>query len=118
MGNLQKIVTSLHQQTQRNYLQRMLDDKVHSMEIAKQYEYDYWDGDRKFGYGGYRYIPGRWKPVAEQLIEIYNLDEKSSILDIGCGKGFLLYEIKLLLPNIKVMGIDVSEHGLKNSKKK
>jgi len=104
-------------QTKRDYLHRMVDDKVHCMKIAKQYEYDYWDGDRRYGYGGYKYIPGRWKKVAEQLIKIYGLDENSSILDVGCGKGFLLYEIKLLLPNIKVLGIDISEHGLKNSKK-
>ena len=83
---------------------------------AKEYEFDYWDGDRRYGYGGYKYIPGRWKPVAEKLIENYNLDNSSSILDIGCGKGHLLYELKQLLPELKIKGIDISDHGIKNSK--
>ena len=95
MGKLVNFVTSLHKATKRKYIDRMIDDKVNCMLKAKQYEYDYWDGDRRYGYGGYKYIPGRWKPVAEQLINNYNLNNESSILDIGCGKGYLLYELKL-----------------------
>ncbi len=116
MGNLLNIVTSLHQSTKRNYLERMNDDKINCMLKAKEYEFDYWDGDRRFGYGGYKYIPGRWKPVAEKLISEYNLTNKSSILDVGCGKGFLLYELKLLLPNLKVSGFDISKHGISSAK--
>tara|TARA_B100002051_G_C16695369_1_gene617829 strand:- start:935 stop:1600 length:666 start_codon:yes stop_codon:yes gene_type:complete len=111
MGNNKNFVTSLHQATKRKYIDRMIDDKVNCMLKAKEYEYDYWDGDRRFGYGGYKYIPGRWKPVAEKLIANYNLTNDSSILDIGCGKGFLLYELKLLLPKLKIKGIDISNHG-------
>lgn len=114
MGNLLEFVTPLHQATQRKYLDRMVDDKVNCMLKAKEYEFDYWDGDRRHGYGGYKYIPGRWKPVAENLINTYNLTNDSSILDVGCGKAFLLYEIKLILPNIKIAGFDVSSHGLKS----
>ena len=91
MGQLLNIVTPLHRSTPRNYLERMLDDKVCCMVKAKEYDYDYWDGDRRYGYGGYRYIPGRWKPVAEALIDIYNLGKGSRVLDVGCGKAFLLY---------------------------
>ena len=69
MGQLLKIMTPLHQATQRDYLARMQDEKAHCMQIAKQYEKDYWDGNRRYGYGGYKYIPGRWKPVAEALIK-------------------------------------------------
>ena len=116
MGQLRKIVTPLHQATKRDYLARMQDEKIHCMEIAKQYEKDYWDGDRRYGYGGYRYIPGRWKPVAEALIDFYNINEKSKILDIGCGKGFLLYELKLLIPKLEICGIDISEHGFNEAK--
>jgi ubiquinone/menaquinone biosynthesis C-methylase UbiE len=116
MGQLLEIVTPLHQATQRDYLARMQDEKVHCMEIAKQYEKDYWDGDRRYGYGGYKYMAGRWKPVAEELIKIYKLTNQSSVLDVGCGKGFLLYELKLLLPGLKVVGFDISEHGLANAK--
>ena len=57
-------------------------------------------------------MAGRWKPVAEKLIENYNLTNNSSVLDVGCGKAYLLYEIKLLLPRLKVVGFDISKHGL------
>ena len=67
------------------------------MKIAKKYGKQYWDGNRKFGYGGYRYIPGRWESVAKKLIIDYKLSNKSNILDLGCGKGYLLYEIKKIL---------------------
>ena len=116
MGKLVNFVTSLHQATSRDYLARMIDEKVHCMLKAKEYEKDYWDGDRRYGYGGYKYLPGRWKPVAESLIREYELDNDSSILDVGCGKAFLLYEIKLILPEIKISGFDISNHGLESAK--
>jgi len=116
MGKLVDYVTLLHQSTSRDYIDRMVDEKVHCMLKAKEYEADYWDGDRRFGYGGYKYIPGRWKPVAGALIENYNLTNNSSVLDVGCGKGYLLYEMKLLLPELKIAGFDISKHGLAEAK--
>ena len=112
MGKKLNIVTPLHQATKRDYLARMVDNKVEAMLVAKEYEERYWDGDRRYGYGGYKYIPGRWKPVAEELIKEYKLTNQSSILDVGCGKAFLLYEIQLLLPEINITGFDISKHGL------
>ena len=112
MGNLLNIVTALHESTKRDYLARMVDDKVGCMLTAKEYEKDYWDGDRRFGYGGYKYIPGRWKPVAETLIQKYKLGPGSKVLDVGCGKGFLLDEMLLLEPELNVTGFDISEHAL------
>ena len=111
MGRLLEVVTPLHRRTKRDYISRMVDDKVNCMLKAKEYEGDYWDGDRRYGYGGYRY-DGRWKPVAEQLIKIYNLAPDAKILDVGCGKGHLLYELKQLLPSSKCFGFDISRHGL------
>lgn len=112
MGRLLNIVTPLHKMTKRDYVARMVDEKVYCMLKAKEYEFDYWDGDRRYGYGGYRYMPGRWKPVAEALINIYNLKKDAKILDVGCGKAYLLYEIKQLLPEAEVVGFDISKHGL------
>ena len=116
MGELVNIVTPLHQATTRNYLARMVDEKIHCMEIAQQYGPDYWDGDRRYGYGGYRFIPGRWQSVARALIDRYQLSESSSVLDVGCGKGFLLYELKMLLPELKIAGFDVSSHGIEGAR--
>ena len=116
MGILQNFVTSLHQQTKRNYIERMQNEKVKCSKIAMKFEKEYWDGDRKFGYGGYKYIPGRWKDVAQKLIDTYKLKSGSNVLDVGCGKGFLLYEMKLLLPDLKISGFDVSKHGIADAK--
>ena len=115
MGNLINIINILHQQTEREYLPRMLDEKVPSMRVAKKYGQEYWDGNRRYGYGGYKY-DGRWRAVAKRLIETYSLTEKATILDVGCGKGFLLYELKQLLPEAQVAGFDISEYGLSNAK--
>jgi ubiquinone/menaquinone biosynthesis C-methylase UbiE len=116
MGRLLNIVTPLHKSTKRDYIGRMMDDKVHCMLKAKEYEFDYWDGDRRYGYGGYRFIEGRWKPVAQALIDIYGLNDSSKILDVGCGKAFLLYEMKKLLPQIEIAGFDISRHGLADAR--
>ena len=99
MEQLRDFITRLHVSTNRDYLARMNDDKIECMKIASQFSEQYWDGDRRLGYGGYKYIPGRWKPVAEQIIKSYNLESGSKVLDVGCGKGFLLYELKLLIPS-------------------
>ena len=114
LGNELSLVTKLHSSTSRNYLARMNDNKVEAMLVAKQYGFDYWDGDRRYGYGGHRYILDRWKPVAEALIERFGLNEKSKILDIGCGKGFLLYEIQKLLPGVSLTGVDYSKYAVEN----
>ncbi len=115
MGQLRHFVTPLHQATKRDYLARMVDDKVKCMKVAKEYGPDYWDGDRRYGYGGYKYMPGRWKPVAEALIKTYGLVAGSKVLDVGCGKGFLLHEMLLLEPELQVTGFDISEHGMNSS---
>jgi len=113
MSRLLNVVTPLHKSTPRKYIDRMVDDKVNCMLKAKEYEEDYWDGNRRFGYGGYKY-DGRWKVVAEKLIETYNLKPDAKILDAGCGKGFLLYEFQKLLPEAELHGFDISQHGLDN----
>ena len=111
MGQLLNLATPLHKKTKRDYVARMVDDKVHCMLKAKEYEFDYWDGDRRYGYGGYKY-DGRWKPVAQQFIDHYKLAPDAKILDVGCGKAHLLHEIKQLLPKSEVVGFDISQHGL------
>ncbi len=114
MGKLLNIVTPLHKRTERDYVGRMIDDKISCMKVALQYGKEFWDGDRRYGYGGYNY-DGRWAVVAEKLIAAYGLSEKARILDVGCGKGFLLYELKKLLPEAEISGFDISEYAMANS---
>ena len=117
IGKLKNYVSLNHKKTKRNYLERMVNEKVFCMQVSKKYGKDYWDGDRKFGYGGYRYIKNYHKPLAEKLIKDYKLTNNSKILDIGCGKGFLLYEIKKILNNIDITGIDISRYAQINAPK-
>ena len=44
------------------------------------------------------------------------LNNDSSILDVGCGKGFMIYDFLKLLPALKIKGIDISDYAIKNSK--
>jgi ubiquinone/menaquinone biosynthesis C-methylase UbiE len=113
---INNIFTFFHKRTKRNYLKRMLDNKPVCMTEARKYDFNYWDGPRKYGFGGYKYIPGLLTPIAKKLIKKYKLSNYSKILEAGCGKGFLLYEIKKILPNIKIYGFDISRYALKNAK--
>ena len=112
-----KIITKNHLKTKRNYLGRMLDSKIKCMNEASRYGKNYWDGKRKYGYGGYKYIEGFQTPIAQKIIKNFNLTNKSRIIDLGCGKGFLLYEIKKILPNIDIVGLDISRYAKRNGKK-
>lgn len=115
MGRLLNVITGLHKRTKRDYLSRMINDKVACSKIAKKYSKDYWDGERRFGYGGYKY-DGRWETIAQEFIKRYKLTKKARILDVGCGKGFLLYEFQKLLPGVEITGFDISEYAIKEAK--
>ena len=88
-------ISKLHKSTKRNYLSRMINQKVKCMKIAKKYGKDYWDGDRKYGYGGYNYIPGRWKSVAKSLIRTYKLKKNSKNIRCGLWKSFFIIRNKV-----------------------
>jgi len=106
----------LHKATARNYLERVtLYDKAACAEVACRFDRDYWDGERCYGYGGYRY-DGRWRVVAEAMTRHYRLVPGMRILDVGCGKGFLLYEFAKLLPGAELAGVDVSEYAIAHAK--
>jgi protein-L-isoaspartate(D-aspartate) O-methyltransferase len=109
----------LHKATKRDYLARVNDPdfpKPRAAELAKKWDYDYWDGDRRINYGGYRYMPGRWEKVARAMVQHYGIKSGDRILDVGCGKGFLLYDFTLVVPGVEVVGIDVSQYAINNSK--
>lgn len=109
---LVNIISDVHKSTKRDYLSRMTPEKPSCMAVSRGYGRDYWDGERKYGYGGYR-DDGRWKEVAKRLIDRYKIDRKTSVLDVGCGKGFLAREIKSLT-DCEMVGCDVSSYALDN----
>ena len=83
-------ITQLHTSTKRDYVQRVVEhDKAECATVAKQWGYDYWDGERQYGYGGYTY-DGRWRVVADAMAKHYGLNAADRNLDVGCGKAFLL----------------------------
>lgn len=109
-------LTSIHKKTERDYIGRVNEvPKAEAAAIAKRFDRDYWDGDRRYGYGGYRY-DGRWRAVAEQLARHYGLTSTDRVLDVGCGKAFLLYELTQVVPGLTVAGIDVSDYALAHAK--
>lgn len=109
MGGYIDLLTSLPK-TKRDISKRAEAKDAEVVAIAKHFGYDYFDGDRKYGYGGYVY-DGRWKPVAKDIIDFFKLKDGDSILDIGCGKGFLLYDLEGF-GKFKAHGLDISEYAL------
>ena len=112
-------LSAVHKSTNRDYLARVNDPdypKAKAAALAKQWAFDYWDGDRRINYGGYRYMPGRWDKVAKAMADHYGIKPGDKILDVGCGKGFLLYDFTLVVPGVEVYGIDVSTYAIDNAK--
>lgn len=110
------LVSDIHKATKRDYLGRVNEaGKAECAKIAKQYGYDYWDGDRKYGYGGYRY-DGRWRSVAQKIADYYHLEPGQKVLDVGCGMAHLLYELTQVIPGLEVAGIDISQYALEHAK--
>ena len=112
-------MSEAHNSSKRNYLERVNDNdfpKYKAAELAKKWGFDYWDGDRRINYGGYKYIEGRWENIARKIINHYKLKPGDKVLDIGCGKGFLLYDMLKLQPEIEVYGIDISQYAINNCK--
>ena len=109
-------IAPIHKSTKRDYLARVTEfPKAQAAEIAKKFDRDYWDGDRRVGYGGYRY-DGRWRKVADAMRDHYGLKAGDRVLDVGCGKGFLLYDLTQSVPGIEVVGIDISSYAIEHAK--
>ncbi|HSX37766.1 MAG TPA: class I SAM-dependent methyltransferase [Chlamydiales bacterium] len=83
--------------------------------VARKFGKDFFDGDRKYGYGGFHYHPRFWQPVIPMFKEFYKLDSNSSVLDVGCAKGFMLYDFLQCIPGTKLKGIDISSYAIENA---
>jgi SAM-dependent methyltransferase len=88
--------------------------KPYQREIARRFGREYFDGERGQGYGGYRY-DGRWVAIAERLRDFYSLKAEDAVLDIGCAKGFLVHDLRQVIPGIRVAGIDLSSYAIEHA---
>jgi ubiquinone/menaquinone biosynthesis C-methylase UbiE len=107
---------SNYPRARRNINERAEKKSEEVQRVAREFGFDYFDGDRTYGYGGFNYHPKFWGSVVKDIARFYNLDNTSSILDVGCGKGFMLFDFKRIFPNLVTRGIDVSEYAISNSK--
>lgn len=113
---LRDFVNKIHTSTKRDYLARVTQrPKAEVATIAKRFDYDYWDGSRETGYGGMRY-DGRWRAVADDMAATYNLQAGQKVLDVGCGKGFLMHDLAEAVPGLEVSGHDLSQYAIDNAK--
>src|SRR5215218_4441233 len=107
-----EFVSLVHKSTKRDYLARVTQrDKADVAELAVKFDYDYWDGSRETGYGGYKY-DGRWRKVADAMVAAYGIKPGMRILDVGAGKGFLLHDLAEAMPGVEVHGLDISRYAI------
>lgn len=97
-----------------SYINRVSDLTDEEVNRSKKFGYDYFDGDRKFGLGGYYYDPKYFTEVTKDFVDHYKLSENASILDVGCGKGFMLFDFQRQYPKFKLAGLDISEYCFEN----
>ena len=110
-----EFVSLIHKSTKRDYLARVTErDKAEVAELAIKFGYDYWDGSRQTGYGGYRY-DGRWRKVADAMVAAYGLKPGMRVLDVGAGKGFLMHDLMEAVPGLEVQGIDISAYAIEHA---
>ena len=100
--------------TKRDTKQRGAEKTNKDRDLARKFEKDFFDGDRRNGYGGFNYNSRFWQPVVPDFQEFYNLSKNSKILDVGCAKGFMIHDFSELIPGIEVQGIDISNYAIEN----
>lgn len=98
--------------TKRNVEERGAAKTEDVRRVARQFGKDFFDGDRQYGYGGFQYFPRFWQPVIPTFQKHFGLTGRSSLLDVGCAKGFMLHDLVELIPDITVSGVDVSDYAI------
>lgn len=101
--------------TKRNVEERGATKTEEVRSIARQFGQEFFDGDRQYGYGGFKYFPRFWQPVVPALQKHFDLASNSSLLDVGCAKAFMLHDLAELIPGIEVRGVDVSAYAIANA---
>ena len=101
--------------TKRNVDERGMQKTEEDRRVGRQFGQDYFDGDRRFGYGGYNYNPRFWQPVIPSFAEHYGLTSSSTVLDVGCAKGFMMHDFAQIIPGIKLQGLEISDYAIQHA---
>ena len=108
-------VLANYPKAKRDLNARLESKSEESRKVGRKFGFDYFDGDRNHGYGGFSYNPKFWQPVIPTIVENYKISNSSNVLDVGCAKGFFLYDLKLAFPGINITGLDISDYAVENS---
>lgn len=101
--------------TKRNLEERSSSKTEEDRAIARKFDLEFFDGDRRHGYGGLKYNARFWQPVIPTFKSYWDLNSQSSVLDVGCAKGFMIHDLAELVPGICVKGVDISEYAVNNA---
>ena len=101
--------------SKRNVEERGQQKTEEDRQIARRFDREFFDGDRRHGYGGFNYLPRFWQPVAPTFREHFGLRAGDRLLDVGCAKGFMMHDFALLIPGLVVKGVDVSRYAVEHA---
>ncbi len=101
--------------TKRNLDERAAVKADMDRSIARRFGKEFFDGDRRHGYGGFHYHPRFWQPVIPTFQRYWKLGPGNSVLDVGCAKGFMLHDLAQMIPGLTVKGVDISEYAIANA---
>ena len=101
--------------TKRNIKERGSEKTDNVRRVARQFGQEFFDGDRQYGYGGFKYFSRFWQPVIPTFQKHFSLTSSSSLLDVGCAKGFMLHDLEELIPGIAVSGVDISDYAIEHA---
>lgn len=99
----------------RNVEERGREKTEADREIARRFDREFFDGDRRHGYGGFGYMPRFWQPVVPTLREHFKLKAGDKLLDVGSAKGFMLHDLTEMIPGLIVKGVDISAYAIENT---
>lgn len=114
MGNEIDLLVN-YPKTKRDVTERGNTKSAADRAIAREFGREFFDGDRRHGYGGFNYLPRFWQPVVPAFREHFGLEAGMSLLDVGCAKGFMLHDLRELIPGLQVAGVDISDYAIDNS---
>ena len=99
----------------RNLKERLENKTEKDREIARRFGRQFFDGDRRHGYGGFHYSAKFWQPVVPTFVDYWKIETGFKLLDVGCAKGFMLYDFLQIVKGIEVAGVDISNYAIENA---